>query len=85
MNNVGVLANHNEEFAARHLSKAKWFLTQNIDDFPTYKTWQKALAAAVEEEETNLLTNENSRYKCSCRGLCNCNLSATTKKKVIRL
>lgn len=78
MNSIGVLAGHNEEFAARHLSKAKWYLTENIDNFPTYKAWKEALAAAVEEAAATV--EDNSRYSACGRCYGNCNCTTTTKK-----
>ena len=78
---VGVLANHNEEFAARHLSKAKWYLNNNLTDFPTYKAWQDALTAAAETAASEAAAN--SIYSCGCLGSCRCNPTTITKSKKI--
>lgn len=63
---------HHDEFANRHMSRLKQFLTTNIDNYPTYKTYIEALEGAEEEEEEED-NNERNEQTYGC--------NKTTKKK----
>lgn len=55
--------NQNNLLANRHISYIKHFLSENIEDYPLYKSYLDALATAEEaEEEANAPSIEDPRY-----------------------
>jgi hypothetical protein len=70
---------HADEYANRHTSILKKFLTDNIDDYPLYKAYIEAKESA---EETTELTGED----CCERDECDTYLTSKSKRKgIVRL
>jgi hypothetical protein len=83
---IGVLARHNDEFGNRNMSKAKWFLETYATDFPTWKTWQDALAAsAIVTDPAETEPIDRCCPHCYGHGSgCGCRKKSTVKK-IMRL
>jgi len=72
---ISLKMRHHEEFANRHISFVKKYLTDNLDEFPEYQAYLDAQAAEESTEETD---NCDERYPtCGCNYACTC---STTKK-----
>lgn len=68
-----------DEFGNRHMANLVRMLDADIDNYPTYKAWKEAIAAA--EAEADTLDDECS-LRCGCIDSCSC---STTLKSIVRL
>jgi hypothetical protein len=61
-NSIKAFLQQEEEFANRHLSYIRNYLTENIDDFPLYEAYQDELAAAEAAAEEEAAAAEEITY-----------------------
>lgn len=79
LSSTDIKIRYQDEVGNRYISYLKKYLDDNIDDFPTYKTYLDSLT--TEDENTD--DDDDRPECCNCSNNCDCNSKTKTKNQAV--